>query len=72
MVISALIGMTKACGNIRLVTRTCVLASDSLRSAIRRSPQSVFSTLISGRSNSRSTRVIGMSESAEAPRNCLP
>ena len=41
-------------------------------SAIRRRPYSVCSTLMIGLSYSRRILVIGMSEPAEAPRNCLP
>ena len=72
MVISAFIGMTKACGNRMLVTRMWVCASLIRRSVCRRMPYSVRSTRISGRSYSRSTLLIGRSESAGTPRNCLP
>ena len=72
MVISRLIGMTKAFGNIRLVTRTCVLVSLMRRSVISRKPKSVGSTSICGRVNSRMMRDIGMSESIEVSRNTLP
>jgi hypothetical protein len=55
IVISALIGMTKACGKYWLVTRTCVVRSLTWRSAVMRRPYSVVSTSIRGRGNSRST-----------------
>src|SRR5215470_9911381 len=51
--------MTKACGNIRLVTRTWVLASLICRSVSTRMPYSVGSISICGRGNSRMIRVMG-------------
>jgi len=64
--------MIKAFGNIRLVTRTCVLASLICRSVTSRNPNSVGSTSMRGRVNSRMICDIGMSESREVSRNIFP
>jgi len=53
IVISVLIGITKACGKSWLVTRTWVRSSSISRSAISRMPYSVCSTLMIGLSYSR-------------------
>ncbi len=65
-------GITKACGNTRLVIRTCSRAASISRSAVSRSPCSEGSTEICGRKHSRITRVIGIPEPDDALRNCLP
>ena len=72
MVMSRLIGMTKALGNIRLVTRTWVLRSLIWRSVSSRKPNSVGSTSMRGMGNSRMICDIGMSELRVMSRNTLP
>ena len=64
--------MMKALGNIRLVTRTWLLRSLICRSVTMRKPNSVGSTSMVGRGNSRMILVIGISESIEVSRNSLP
>jgi hypothetical protein len=71
-VISRLIGMTKAFGKTRFVTRTWVFCASIRRSANTRNPKSVGSTSMRGLGNSRMIFVIGIAESIEVSRNSLP
>ena len=77
MVIVSESGITKVAGNIAWVTRTWLSASVIGRSVVSRSrPSATASKRISGRQNSRITRVIGQRSPSTAPalaaRNCRP